>query len=61
MIEKVLVYKVTDGQRTYIYEDAETALEHIRQGLMDVYQEEQEYILETARMTAAEIAALPVA
>jgi hypothetical protein len=55
-----LVFQLTDGQETYIYEDIESALEHIHQNVLDNVSPGDEYHLEVTAMTAAQIAALPV-
>lgn len=54
-----IVFKVTDGQETWIYTDIETALEHIKQGVLDRAEPGDEYIISLALMTESEIAALP--
>lgn len=53
------VYKVTDGQDTWVYDDIESALEHIREGLYDATSEET-MTIEVAFITQAEYDAIPV-
>ncbi len=55
-----IVFRLTDGQETWAYTDLDSALEHIRQGVMDKAEPGDEYHLELALMTESEIAALPV-
>lgn len=54
-----IVFKVTDGQETWVYVDIETALEHIKQGVLDSANPGDEYHIELALMTERELAALP--
>lgn len=62
--ETVLAYLLTDGQETWLFEEWESALEHLRQAFLDDTwhppRDGDEYHLELKRMTRAEIDALPV-
>jgi hypothetical protein len=56
----MMVFLVTDAQETWLYEDIESALEHIRQGVLHRSESGDEYSIELKTMTEAETAALPV-
>lgn len=58
--EKITLFEVQDGQERWIFEDWETALDHIRQGLLDEVREYDEYCLTVVCMSRAEYEALPV-
>jgi hypothetical protein len=55
-----IVYCVNDGQEDWIYTDIESALEHIKESVLDSAYPGEVYTITLARMTEAEIAALPV-
>ena len=62
MSEHILVCRVTDAGDVLVFEDWETAIEHIRQGLLSEMHppcDGDEYHIEFALMRRAEYDALP--
>ena len=58
-----LVFKVTDDQETWVFEDIESALEHIRAGVEDGFVPPEDgttFTLTVAHMTQAAYDSLPV-
>lgn len=56
-----LMFQVTDGQESYVYEDIEAALEHIRQGVLDNASPGDEYSIEIVAMSESQVDALHTA